>query len=413
MKRPVTVAAAVLLSLSLCGCGTGHSSDNSSDNLSDDHSDTAQTFEISSSEDSVISESPSEESSGIDEPPEETVFESSYEAVANMRIGWNIGNSLDSAVNLSGTQTSAFETAWGNPVTTPELIKAINDARFGAVRIPVTWYCNMDENGNVNRFWLNRVEEVVNYVLDEGMYAIINVHHDTGGSETAWMRADPTMYDDMNERYEHLWQQIAERFADYDEKLLFESFNEMLDSNFNWNGSGAEEYDTVNRLNQLFVDTIRAPGGKNAGRNIIVNSYGASTAQSQIDGFKVPDDTAEDHLIAEMHCYDPWAFTSRGGDTTWDEADKAVLESIFERVDRQVINEQGVPVIIGEFGAQDADNPEERAAYAADFIGIAGRYGITCFWWDDGGSLKIIDRRSYEITETEILEAMMNALKDG
>lgn len=148
-------------------------------------------------------------------------------------------------------------------------------------------------------------------------------------------------------------------------------------------------------------------------RNIIVNSYGASTAQSQIDGFKVPDDPAEDHLIAEMHCYDPWAFTSRGGDTTWDDADKAVLESIFERVDRQVINEQGVPVIIGEFGAQDADNPEERASYVADFIGIAERYGITCFWWDDGGSLKIIDRRSYEITETKILEAMMNALKEG
>lgn len=413
MKRPITVIVAVLLSLSLCGCGTEHSLGNSSDNLSDYYSNTAQTFEISSSEDSVIPESSSEESSGIDNSPEETAFESSYEAVANMRIGWNVGNSLDSAGNLSGTQASAFETAWGNPVTTPELIKAIKDAGFGAVRVPVTWYCNMDENGNVNAFWLDRVEEVVNYVLDEGMYAIINVHHDTGGSETAWLRADPTMYETMSGRYEYLWKQIAERFADYDEKLLFESFNEILDSNFNWNGSGAEEYGTVNRLNQLFVDTIRSTGGRNAVRNIIVNSYGASTAQSQIDGFKVPDDPAEDRLIAEMHCYDPWAFTSRGGDTTWDETDKAVLESIIERVNRQVINEQGIPVIIGEFGAQDADNPEERAAYVADFIGIAEKYGITCFWWDDGGSLKIIDRRSYEITEPEILEAMMNALKEG
>lgn len=107
MKRPVTVISAVLLSLSLCGCGTGYSSGNSSDNLSDDHSNTAQTFETSPREDSVIPESSSEESGGIDKPLEETVFESSYEAVANMRIGWNVGNSLDSAGNTSGTQASA------------------------------------------------------------------------------------------------------------------------------------------------------------------------------------------------------------------------------------------------------------------------------------------------------------------
>lgn len=388
MKKTIAAVAAII-ALSLCGCKNDPSVTETGGNTVEESSET------------------------IEIPPEELIFESSYYAVANMRIGWNVGNSLDSAGNISGTQASAFETAWGNPVITPELIKAIKDAGFGAVRVPVTWYCNMDENGTVNGSWLDRVEEVVNYVLDEGMYAIINVHHDTGGSESAWLRADPTMYDDMSVRYVYLWQQIAECFADYDEKLLFESFNEILDSNFNWNGSGAEEYDTVNRLNQLFVDTIRATGGKNAMRNIIVNSYGASTAQSQIDGFKVPDDTAEDHLIAEMHCYDPWAFTSRGGDTTWDEEDKAVLESIFERVDLKIINEQGVPMIIGEFGAQDADNPEERAAYAKDFVETAERYGITCFWWDDGGALKIIDRRSYEITETEILEAMMNALKEG
>lgn len=342
----------------------------------------------------------------------EDTFEHSYDAVANMKIGWNLGNSLDSSGDIHGTIASTFEKAWGNPVTTPELIAAVKDAGFGAVRIPVTWYCNMDENGTVNGFWLDRVEEVVNYVLDEGMYAIINVHHDTGGSESAWLRADPDMYDNgMSERYVYLWQQIAERFKDYNEKLLFESFNEILDSNFNWGGSGAKEYDTVNRLNQLFVDTIRSTGGNNPIRNIIVNSYGASTAQSQVDGFIVPTDSANKHLIAEMHCYDPGEFTSRNGDTTWDAEDKEVLEVIFERINRQVIEAQGVPMIIGEFGAQVADNEHEIALYAADFVSIAKKYGITCFWWDDGGMMDIFNRIIYTQTMPEVIEAMMNAIE--
>lgn len=378
MKKMLSVILAAVMVLSACGCAGGK------------ESSTAEPAEIA---------------------PIEDTFEHSYEAVANMRIGWNLGNSLDSSGDIHGTMASTFEKAWGNPVTTPELIAAVKDAGFGAVRIPVTWYCNMDENGTVNDFWLDRVEEVVNYVLDEGMYAIINVHHDTGGSESAWLRADPDMYDNgMSDRYVYLWQQIAERFKDYDERLLFESFNEILDSNFNWNGSGAEEYDTVNRLNQLFVDTIRATGGNNAYRNIIVNSYGASTAQSQVDGFVVPTDSADKHLIAEMHCYDPGEFTSRHGDTTWDPEDREVLEVIFERINRQVIEEQGVPMIIGEFGAQDADNESEIALYAADFVSIAKKYGITCFWWDDGGMMDIFNRIVYIQTMPEIIEAMMNAI---
>lgn len=113
-----------------------------------------------------------------------------------------------------------------------------------------------------------------------------------------------------------------------------------------------------------------------------------------------------------MHCYDPGKFTARQGDTTWDPEDKQVLEVIFERINRQVIEEQGVPMIIGEFGAQDADNSEARAAYAADFVRIAKSYGITCFWWDDGGAVDIVNRIIYQITEPEIVEAMMNALEE-
>lgn len=394
MKKTLATIIMAALQITLFGCSAENPED--MEQVSDTNaSDAAEAVTADAAENSF----------------EVETFETSFEAVANMKIGWNLGNSLDSSGNIEGTIAATFEKAWGNPVTKPKLIAEIKKAGFGAVRIPVTWWCNMNEDGTVNDFWLDRVEEVVNYVLDEGMYAIINVHHDTGGAEEAWLRADPSMYDDMKERYVYLWQQIAGRFENYGDKLLFESFNEILDSNFDWNGSGTEEYDTVNRLNQLFVDTIRATGGNNPNRNIIVNSYGASTAQSQVDGFKVPSDTAEDHLIAEMHCYDPGHFTSRGGDTTWDEEDREVLETIFERINRQVIEEQGVPMIIGEFGAQNAENNEARAEYAKDFVSIAKKYGITCYWWDDGGSMAIVNRIVCKISRPEIVEAMMKAVE--
>lgn len=394
MRRALAFVLAVVQTAALCGCSSA-----------------VNTKRYEKESDMIISDTKANETGAFESLPDLKGFESSFEAAANMKIGWNLGNSLDSSGNIKGTAASDFETAWGNPVTVPELIASVKDAGFNSVRIPVTWWCNMNNDGTVNDFWLDRVEEVVNYALDEDMYAIINVHHDTGGSEEAWLRADPLMYEEMSQRYAGLWRQIADRFKDYGDKLLFEGFNEILDSSFNWNGSGEEEYAVVNRLNQLFVDTVRASGGNNPERNIIVSSYGASTAQPQTDGFRIPSDTAQNHLIAEMHCYDPWAFTSNGGDTTWDEEDKKVLEGIFERINRKVTKEQGVPLIIGEFAAQDAENTEERAAYAGDFIRIAKKYGITCYWWDDGGSMAIIDRTLCEISQPEIVSSMMEALR--
>lgn len=360
-----------------------------------------------------LTEATIQTSEAASETTEENTFESSFEAVTNIKIGWNLGNSLDSTgswINKSDPQN--FETAWGNPVTTRELIHFVKQCGFNAVRIPITYMEKIDENGKIDSKWLARIKEIVDYVIAEDMYCIINVHHDTGASEEAWLRADPSMYENMSKKYSYLWEQVADCFKDYGEHLLFESFNEILDSNFNWGGSGAEEYDTVNRLNQLFVNTIRAAGGNNPNRNIIVNSYGASTAQSQLNAFKLPSDSAANHLIAEMHCYDPWAFTSNSGDTTWDIADKNTLETIFERINNLIIKAQGVPVIIGEFAAQDADNDEARAAYAEDYIRIAKKYNISCFWWDDGGSMKIIDRTEYKVIYPGIAESMMNALKE-
>lgn len=344
-------------------------------------------------------------------------FETADVCVANMKVGWNVGNSLDSTGSwINKNDPKSFETAWGNPVITQKLIHAVKEAGFGAVRVPVTYLDHMDENGKVDEQWLARVKEVVDYVIAEDMYCIINVHHDTGGGEEAWLRADGEMYENgMSDKYAYLWQQIAEYFKDYDGYLLFESFNEILDRNSNWGGSTQENYDVVNQLNQLFVDTIRKSGGNNAERNIIVLTYGASSANSQVSGFVVPKDTATNHLIAEVHIYDPSGFCN-GVDSTWDNEDTQVLETIFARLNEKIITAQNVPMIIGEFGSQDKfESPEyteQRAEYAATFVRIAKRYGITCFWWDDGGSMKVFARYLGEPCCKQVIEALVFAAEE-
>ena len=162
-------------------------------------------------------------------------FESASTAVANMGIGWNLGNTLDANdASKTWTTTEQHETCWGQPVTKPELLRMMKEAGFGAIRVPVTWYQEMDSNGKVNEAWMKRVKEVVDYVIDNGMYCIINVHHDTGDG-TQWLHASMTTYNNVKSKYEYLWKQIATEFKDYDQKLIFESYNEMLDDKNNWN----------------------------------------------------------------------------------------------------------------------------------------------------------------------------------
>ena len=161
-------------------------------------------------------------------------FENAKDAVKFMGVGWNLGNTLDAA-NWEGkdgwnfASTEAHETFWGQPVTKPELIKMMADAGFKTIRVPVTWFQEMDKDGKVNAKWMKRVHEVVDYVIDNGLYCILNVHHDTGAESNHWLVATMDNYKKTQERYENLWQQIANEFKDYDEHLLFEAYNEMLD----------------------------------------------------------------------------------------------------------------------------------------------------------------------------------------
>lgn len=321
--------------------------------------------------------------------------------VEDMKAGWNLGNALDCLDNQkrgidSQLQTATaevyYETLWGNPVTTPGIIAGVAEMGFGAVRVPVTWQDHMDENYEISQTWLERVGEVVNCVIDNGMYCIINLHHDTGTGAWPWLRAEPEKIGEYMKNLRTVWTQIAVCFQDYDERLLFESFNEILDTEDRWTGSTAACYDAVNQLNQTFVDTVRATGGCNDRRFLIVSPYAAGADSEILSYFRIPADTIEDHLIVSVHTYAPAGFTwheNMAGRINvysgWDDDPSGYEIREALRSLRENIVDKGVPVIISECGAWNKSNSPDRCAYAAFLVREAAKERITCFWWDAGG----------------------------
>ncbi|SCW35300.1 Glucan-binding domain-containing protein (YG repeat) [Ruminococcaceae bacterium YRB3002] len=354
-------------------------------------------------------------------------FKTARETVDAIGAGWNLGNTLDSYgswISSSGG-AAAYETAWGNPKTTKAMIDSVKAQGFNAIRIPVTWAQHIDSNGNVDSSWMARVREVVNYCYNDGLYVILNVHHDTGetgGDKVSWIKADNSVYSSTKAKFAGLWKSIANEFKDYGDHLLFEGYNEMLDKNNSWNTpSSSASYSAVNSYAQLFVDTVRSTGGNNANRNLIVNTYVASIYQAALDNFAIPSDSVSGHLICEVHCYDPWAFTGTSSTVTWtsvhknfSSSDKSEIDTIMKRL-KSFSDNRGVPVIIGEYGAEYKGNDDQIALYASYFIKAAGSRGIKCFLWDNGkyktsgeGEYCIFNRSSLK-WKTGISSAIVNA----
>ena len=289
-------------------------------------------------------------------------FETAQEAVTNMGVGWNLGNTLDA--NNGAAQGLESETCWGQPKTKPELMTMMKEAGFGAIRVPVTWFNHMDKDGKVDEAWMKRVHEVVDYVIDAGLYCIINVHHDTGDGSVHWLHANMSVYNDTKERYEYLWQQIAEEFKDYGEKLLFESYNEMLDKYNSWCfatfGSpskyiaedAADAYEAINSYARSFVNVVRASGGNNAQRNLVLNTYGAcngagtwnSHLQDPLKEMKMPEGESN-HIAFEVHNYPSISNLSN--------AKKELDQNIKDL--QSTLGTLGAPVIYGEWGTSSAN----------------------------------------------------------
>ena len=345
------------------------------------------------------------------------VEESAVSAVKNMRLAWNLGNSLDAFSTGVGNnkEPEKYETCWGQPVTKPELMAFLKREGFNAVRVPVTWWQHLDSNDNIDDSWMKRVQEIVDYVISQGMYCIINVHHDTGSgsADQHWLRADINKFDQMNVRFQKIWQQIATRFISYDQRLLFEGYNEMLDDANTWtDAKDASSYTAVNQFAQSFVNTVRATGGNNATRNLIVTPYSAATWNA-LTSFNVPTDNVSGHLIAEIHSYDPYDWLATAG--TWGTTQSNFIRDMYTRLKSKFIS-QGVPVIIGEcgiIGENDVDTDAikakktEAAKHIADVIRQGKALNIPVFYWMtliDGA-----DRSVPQWTIPELVEAMKTA----
>jgi endoglucanase len=303
------------------------------------------------------------------------------EFTSNIRVGWNLGNTLDATGGVGLTS----ETSWGNPKTTPELIQLVKDGGFNAVRIPTTWCNHMDDDYNIDSEWMARVTEVVDYAYDEGMYVILNMHHED------WNYPYEDNKEAASEIMTKVWTQIAENFKGYDEHLIFEGMNEprWVGTSEEWSGGNDEGRSVVNYLDQVFVNTVRATGGNNESRFLMVCPYAASSTESALEALELPDDPAN-RLIVSVHAYIPYSFAlqEKGSDKWLADREGCTrdIDTLADVLDRLFIS-KGTAVIIGECGAMNRDNEEYRAAWAEYYMSKFKSLGIPCFLWDNGAFL--------------------------
>ena len=340
----------------------------------------------------------------------------------NVVMGWNLGNSLEA----EGTETS-----WGNPATTADMIKSIKGEGFNAVRIPVRWgqHCDMSTM-TIDEKWLSRVKEIVDWCLAEDMYVIINTHHDL------WLEHYPTNAKkaELNEKLGKLWTNIATAFADYDGRLAFAGLNEV-NAEGNWGLTPTQEnYDVTNSFNQTFVDAVRATGGNNALRNLVVQSYRCNPTMG-LTNLVVPTDPTPNRLSVEFHYYDPYSYCSGAagsynywgiafsdkGTVTPDGNEKS-LANFFLTI-REKWWEQGLGVVIGEYGCSchytTADKATQEANmqyYMKCLVSEARKNGFAAFVWDNNaygnGSEKfgIFDRKNNMKVRTPFF---LDGIKEG
>ncbi len=362
-------------------------------------------------------------------------FETAQEAVTNMGVGWNLGNTLEAHAKKPNPDIDSYwgqeglesENDWGQPNTKPEVFKMMKEAGFGAIRIPVTWYNHMDKNGNVNAEWMARVKQVVDYALAEGLYCIINVHHDTGadeaGTHVSWIKAEGANYEKNKSKFEKLWLQIATEFKDYDQKLLFESYNEMLDKYSSWNyatsnkSGGYNEteakdaYKAINDYAQSFVNVVRGTEGNNGVRNLVVNTYGACCGgkwgsnelpMGPIREMKLPDDVTSNHLIFQIHSYPGLKPNNLA-------AIKTQVTTMMSDL-KTILAAKGAPVIVGEWGTLDDDsdvnynnNKTNYLDFCKHFVTEAKNNDIITFYWmglSDGSNRSLPVFHQPDLAET-------------
>jgi endoglucanase len=339
------------------------------------------------------------------------------QVASQIRVGWNLGNTLEAICG---------ETAWGNPMVTQQLINSVRAAGFNAIRIPASWDCHTNQSTlTIDPAWTARVKQVVDLAFGQGMYVIVNIHWDNG-----WLQDHPTFsfQDAVNRKQRAYWTQIATLFRDYNERLLFAGTNEVH-ADF---GTPTSEHITVQQSYlQTFVDAVRATGGNNASRTLVVQTYNTN-AQHGLNFFTMPRDSATGRLIVEFHYYDPYDYTLNPSGSclfwgapfptqsacTW--AYESYVNDLFAQVRAKWVA-QGIPVIMGEYGVATRPNLDfaSRQYYLEYINRTAAQNGIKTFYWDNGvlpsqsNGFALFNRNTGAITDQGALDAILRGAGTG
>ncbi len=348
------------------------------------------------------------------------------ELVANINVGWNLGNTLDA----TGVSSVDCETAWGMPKTTEDMILTVKAAGFNAVRIPVSWHDHVSSDGNytIDSDWMARVKEIVDYAIGNDMYAIINIHHD---NSTSYYYPSSDYLSQSKSYVEAIWTQVAKEFADYDQHLIFETLNEprLVGNTYEWwftrNSPQSDVVDAItciNTLNQTALDAIRNGSGYNNDRLVMCPGYDASIDGCMTPNFALPTDKGtENRLAVSVHAYTPYNFCLNSSGTSTFTGLESEVDALFS--DLSTLVSSGVPAIIGETSASnksesDEANVAERIEWAKYYFAKSKSYGVPCFLWDNGvytgGDLAEqhghLNRNTLKWYDADFIEAIMETL---
>ena len=322
----------------------------------------------------------------------------SVKFASSLGAGWNLGNTLDSWRIPEPDDT---ETCWGNPKAEKALFSLLRENGFSSVRIPVTWFQHLDADGSIEEAWLDRVNEVVDYVIDSGMFAVLNIQHD----DQDWLITDTGHERSATSILVNIWKQIARRFAGYDEKLIFDIMNEprVVGAETEWEGTpGARQI--VNRMNASALKAIRESGGRNADRFVFITDYAASDLEENWAALEIPDDP---HIMVSLHFYPGTAHRSEFKDC----AEKLSLKekyNIYKKLRGffKAFAAKGIGVCITECGWTDRENLESLTERAKFVTGTANKFGFYCFVWDNGADFMLIDRNNLTVAYPEYTGAI-------
>jgi len=316
--------------------------------------------------------------------------------VRNMKTGWNLGNTLDA----TGSKGLNSETCWGQPKTTKEMIDTLAASGIKTIRIPTSWSNHIiDGNYTIDPNWTARVKEIVDWAIEDDMYVILNSHHDNWINESQMVPGKGYYPNNVNlelskEYLKNVWAQICLAFNDgYDEHLVFETMNEPRQRGTEhewWTDPNCpkclEAGLCLNELNQTALDTIRASGGNNAKRFVMVPGLRAGPDSVLKDPFKLPEDSSEGRLIISVHMYSPNKFAMEApGDIHLTNNHKYSVKSTFDGLKAKYIY-NGIPVVIGEYGATNKDNLEDRVEWFNFFLRYSRKFGMTSVLWDNGSA---------------------------